>query len=243
MNIDHIFNNKTSNFMTLATIVGMIATSVLCIEATPKAIKIISEAEKDKKETLSLPEKIIAAAPVYIPAACIGFGTIACVVSMNMINFNAQTNLAGMYILSEQTFKKYRSKLIELKGKDVDEEICGAVIRESCDFHPIHFDTPDEELVWTEPYTGRKFEAYERDIMDAEYHINRNYALKGFITVNEYLYFMGFDGVGDEGDTKGWETGSGIYWIDFEHKIKGKGKHRHGELNYVFAPADFIEVV
>lgn len=241
MNIKRIFHNKTGNFMTCAAVAGIIATSVLCIEATPKAMKLIAEAEEGSDEPLTTKEKIVAAAPVYIPAACMGIGTIMCVISMNMISYNTQKTLAGMYVLSDQSFKNYRDKLIELKGEEADKEIRDAVVREYGDFHQLGIDIPDTKMTWIEPYTGRTFEAYEREVMDAEYHINRNYILRGYVTVNEYLEFLGLDSAGEEEDYIGWEMAGGIYWIDFMHEIKGHGKNRHCELQYIYGPDNLIE--
>ena len=73
--------------------------------------------------------------------------------------------------------------------------------------------------------------------MDAEYHLTRNYVLGGFISINEYLDFLGLKEIPD-GDNAGWSIDSGAYWLDFEH-TKMKRTH-NGEpmyaINCIFEP-------
>ena len=53
--------------------------------------------------------------------------------------------------------------------------------------------------------------------MLAEYHLNRNYILRGFARLNEFYKFLGLETT-DYGDTVGWDVCSEIYWIDFNHR-------------------------
>lgn len=60
------------------------------------------------------------------------------------------------------------------------------------------------------------------EVVQAEYHINRNLALCGEVTLNEFLSFLRLDAV-EEGNLIGWdcyigETQYGYRWIDFDHR-------------------------
>lgn len=63
----HKFNKGTASIvLTCLGGVGVVATTVTAVRATPKALRLIEEAEKEKGEKLSKWETIQAAAPTYL---------------------------------------------------------------------------------------------------------------------------------------------------------------------------------
>ena len=69
----------TSTVLTCLGGIGVVATSIMVIKATPKALELIEEAKKEKGEELSKWETVKVAAPKYIPAMMTGVATIACI--------------------------------------------------------------------------------------------------------------------------------------------------------------------
>ena len=54
--------------------------------------------------------------------------------------------------------------------------------------------------------------------MDAIYHLNRNYILRGYTVLNELYDFLGLDPT-DIGSIMGWAPlDEGMYWIEFNHR-------------------------
>ena len=54
--------------------------------------------------------------------------------------------------------------------------------------------------------------------MNAEYHLNRNYILRGYSYLNEFYEFLGIEET-DYGSVLGLApTDDGMYWIDFNHR-------------------------
>lgn len=58
--------------------------------------------------------------------------------------------------------------------------------------------------------------------MQAEYHLNRNFILRGYVSVNDFLDFLKLEHTAS-GDEDGWEefAGEAFYgyrWVDFEHR-------------------------
>lgn len=53
----------------------------------------------------------------------------------------------------------------------------------------------------------------------AEYHLNRNYVLRGYAVLNEFYDFLGLENT-DYGADLGWiaDGDDGIFWIDFNHR-------------------------
>lgn len=235
-----VFLHRNSpTILTVIGAVGVVATAILAVKATPKAVKRLEKATYEKGEDLTKLEVVQVAGPSYIPTVVMGAATIACMFGANALNKQKQASLASAYALMDRSFKEYRSKLIELKGEEVDREVRDAVIREHCDYHVIGLDIPDKKLKFYDEISGRCVECYERDIVDAEYHLNRNYVLAGYVTLNDFYDFLGLSHT-KEGAEIGWSTDSGYYWIDFRHRaVKRKdGSIRHVVIEAILPPDD-----
>lgn len=212
------FRKNSPTILTCIGAGGMIATVVLAVKATPRAMKLLEDAENEKGEGLTKTEVIVTAGPAYIPATIIGLSSIACVFGANVLNKNQSASLASAYALLENSYKEYREKLIELYGKEADKEIRDAIIRDHCEYHVIDCDIPEDKLVWVDEISGNSVVRYEREIIDAEYHLNRNFTMRGYASLNEFYEFLGLPTT-DYGDAVGWSISDGIYWIDFEHRL------------------------
>ena len=77
---------SSPTILTVVASVGVVTTTIMAVRATPKAIKILKEAELEKGEDLSKLEIIRAAGPIYIPSVLLGVSTIACIFGANALN-------------------------------------------------------------------------------------------------------------------------------------------------------------
>ena len=66
---------SSPTILTVVASVGVVTTTIMAVRATPKAIKILKEAELEKGEDLSKLEIIRAAGPIYIPSVLLGVST------------------------------------------------------------------------------------------------------------------------------------------------------------------------
>lgn len=200
---------------------GVVGTSVSVGVATNKASKKLKEATDVKGESLNNLEIIVNVTPIFIPAILLGGTTIACILGANILNKQSQAVLASAYGLADQTFKEYRKKLIELHGEEMDQEIRTEIARNHYDYHVIGMEHPDQKVLWYEPYSNRYFEMYERELIDAEYHLNRNFIIGGSRSLNDLYEMLGLPPI-KNGDTIGWCICDGYMWIDFEHELQHK---------------------
>jgi hypothetical protein len=216
---------------------GVIATAVTAVRATPKALYLIDDKTKIKGDELTISEKIIAVAPVYIPSVLIGVSTITCIFGANVLNKKKQAALTSAYALLNNYHKEYRNKLIELHGEEADEEIRSEIVRTNCDYHQIGIDTPDDKMLFYDEISKQSFVRYEREVMDAEYHLNRNFVMRGYAPLNEFYEFLGLPKT-DYGETVGWSACDGYSWIDFQHRlIPGKdGQPDVYAIDMIFCP-------
>lgn len=196
---------------------GVAGTAVAAAKASPKALKMLEDAEAEQGE-LTVVEKIITVAPVYIPTIAVGTGTILCIFGANVLNRRQQAHFMSAYALMNNYYKSYREKLMELYGEEADIRIRNAMARERCNFHQLRLDVPDGKVIFYDEISGESIVRYEREIMDAEYHLNRNFTLRGYAFLNEFYEFLGMRHT-EYGAIAGWSVSSGIMWIDFEHRL------------------------
>lgn len=208
-----IFQEKGPTILSILGCTGLITTAVLAVKETPKAIALLEE-----KDELAMKDKAYIIGTSYFPAISVGAASIACILGANALNKRAQASLISAYSMADQVLKNYRKKNVELYGEEHDKEIMKELARNCGNYHVIGIDSPDAKVSWYEPISGKRFEAYEREIMDAEYHFNRNYILRSCASVNEWLNMLGLPEI-STGDNIGWSIDQELYWVDFEHRL------------------------
>lgn len=235
MELKKIFGRHSAFILTCIAGVGVIATSVSAAQGGMKVSELLTEAG-DNGEELTVKDKIAIAVSVYFPAFMFGATTIACIFGANVINKKQQASLLGAYTIAKRSFEEYRQKVIELHGEESDTEIRESIVRQHCSYHKIGVDIPDQKYIFIEPFSCKRIICYERELMDAEYHLNRNFILRGYVTLNEFWEFLGLPKT-DEGETTGWSIDDGYYWLDFEHcPIESNEKIRCYMIKPIFYP-------
>lgn len=210
---------------------GIAATAILTAKATPKAMKLIEEAKKEKKE-LSKADTVIAAAPAYIPAIVSGVMTAACIFGANALSIKQQASLMSAYGILHANYGKYTGKVKEMLGVKTHHDILDAIAIEkvnedSCVYVPDIMgpsylggsELDKEKRLFYDSYSDRYFETTLGRVLEAEYHLNRNFALGADVTINDFYLFLGIDKI-DGGDDVGWADYDGaIGWIDFDNVL------------------------
>lgn len=90
--VGHQLYHSSPTILTVVASVGVIVTTITSVQATPKAIKLLKEAELEKGENLSKVEIIRVAGPSYIPSALLGISTIVCIFGANVLNQKKQAS-------------------------------------------------------------------------------------------------------------------------------------------------------
>lgn len=247
--------------LSLIASVGVIATAVMAVKATPKAVELIKSDSRKNHDgdpsAYTKKEAVISAWKCYIPAAAFGISTIVCIMGANALNRRQQTMLTGAYALIRNSYKEYKDKLKELYGEEAHNAIVDSIIKEkrkdvsitavggwtssSLDFG----ESTEPEIIRTfyDSFSERYFESTVEKVIQAEYHLNRNFLLGGVIPLNDFYEFLGLEKT-DLGDTVGWSSVNGdIYWIDFNHhRINLDDGMEVYVIDMVFEPtADWLE--
>lgn len=151
---------NSSTILTTIGAIGVVATAVIAVKDTPKALRILDEAEQEKGEELTVKEKIVTAGPVYIPAIAVGISTIACIFGANTLNKRNQAALMSAYALLDQSYKDYKRKVSDIYGEDADKKIIEEVAKEELEPRDNTDDTDDSNVVTIfDGTTMRSFES------------------------------------------------------------------------------------
>ena len=239
---------NSSTILTCIGALGVVTTAVMTAKAAPKARDILERAEKEKGEKLTAFEKVNVTAPVYIPAVVSGTVTIACIFGANILNKRKQAALISAYGVLDQSYKEYKKKVDELYGEGSDAEIRHELAKDKYtgkeEKHPVS----DESVRFFDQYSNRYFWSTMEDVRNAEYHLNRNFALRGYSELNEFYEFLGLEPT-PYGAEVGWslEAGAqwyGYTWIDFcheYHEAEGPDEPAYYSIETPFEPtADFM---
>ena len=218
-----------ATILTYAGGAGVILTAVTAAKATPKATQLLEEAKKEKGEELTKYERFTIGCHAYIPTIIMGSATLLCVFGANILNKRHQAALISAYAMIDNSYKEYKNKLKELYGEEAHEEIVNAIAVEKAREVGItaeslcantclsNDESCGEPVLFYDEWSGRYFESTIEQVIIAEYHLNRNFVLRGYTVLNELYEFLGLDTT-DYGSTVGWAVEDEIYWIDFNHR-------------------------
>ena len=211
---------NASTILTVVGGVGVVATSVLAVKATPKAIRVLEEAKEKKQEELTVLEKVQIAGPAYIPAIITGAATIACIFGANILNQRQQAALMSAYALLDNSYKDYRAKVIELYGKEADVHVKDEIAKGKLNNEEITVD--DGKLLYFDEYSGRHFEATTEHMLRVENKMNRMMQETAGVFLNDYFELVGLEPT-DYGDFMGWSSCelydmSWSSWFDLDYR-------------------------
>lgn len=234
--------------MTIVGCAGVVGTAVLSAKATTKAHCILLE----KGESYSdLKTKAKATWQCYIPTAIAGGITVACIAGSTVIGFRTQAALLGAYMTTYERLKQWKTTtLCEVDGDtfcriehqvlDATEStyISGKDAFSSNDNSWIKGDGSNEQL-FHDSLSDTWFKSKPINVIQAEYHTNRNMSLRGDAELAEYYSFLGLEMLARDDIYKNiaWLCNDEYMWVDYGHSIK---QTSHGdeyiELTFEFEP-------
>lgn len=210
---------NSSTILTCIGGVGVVATSVLAVKATPKALYLLEEAKQEKGEDLTKTEIVLIAGPSYIPAVISGAATLVCIFGANALNKRQQAALISAYTLLDNSYKEYRKKVEEVLGEGATNDIYREIAKDTYAQEPIELDNIKQ--LFYDVFSDRYFESTLEEVMAAEYKLNREIALNSGAYLNEFYEFLDIEPI-PAGKELGWSNGilESHYWtnwVDFYH--------------------------
>lgn len=213
------FRKASPMIFAVLSIAGLIGTAVT---AAKGAVKAQEEPDKDKVTVIW---------KYYIPTFICGTTTAACIIGIAVTSKRNQAGLTAAYAMLAENFRQYREAAKQLYGEDADSKIIAEIARKpelysqgliSTSSLYLPDDDKSEEVLFYDMYARRYFTSTLLAVVNAQYHINRNLSLRGYVSLNEYYDFLGIDHV-EHGDEIGWSIDElclewNSAWLDFDNK-------------------------
>lgn len=203
-------------------IAGMVTSTVLAVNATPKALVLLEEARTNKDGTLgdklTIVETVKVAWKPYVPAIAVGIASISCIIGASRVNYKRNAALATAYALSERTLINYRDKVVETLGEKKEKEVRDKISQDEIDKKPISSSqviiTPKGNTLFMDSITGRYFRSDLDSIKKAVIELNMEISHQNYISLNEFYSNIGLNRISN-GDNLGWNIDNGYVEIDY----------------------------
>lgn len=209
-------------------IAGMCGTVVLAVKATPKALKLMEDAEYEKGESLTVPEKAKACWKCYIPTAVSGVTSMACIIGANSVNARRNAALATAYKLSETAFTEYKQQVVETIGEKKEKIVKEKIAKKKIQKNPVSNNqvivTEKGNTLCYDSISGRYFRSDIETIKKAVNELNsRMVGGEMYISLTEYYLEIGLQPT-KVSDELGWNLNhEGIIELDFSSHIADDG--------------------
>lgn len=201
--------------LTGVSMVGVVATTILGIQATPKALKLINEAEELKGDKLTKNELVKTAWKPYIPTAISCFATLSAILSLHILDTRAQKTLMGAYAALNNLHQEYVAKTKELYGEDADQKVKNAIAND----HSVTFkDLSEGGQLFFDYQSLRYFESSIEDVLRAENELNAEFASSGAVTMNDFYRLLGLEPLSYANEI-GWYDNGTYFEIKFENQL------------------------
>lgn len=218
--------------MTGIGIAGMVATTILAVRATPKALLLIQEAEEVKSQTESSDEALTPVETIkaiwrcYVPAAVTGALSMTCLIGASSVNVRRNAALATAYKLSESALKGYREKVVETIGEKKEQAVQDAVAKERINKSPV----TNQEVIITEKgntlcydvISGRYFKSDIEKLKRAANDLSRRMLDEGYVSLNDFYYEIALPET-KLGDELGWHVDNGLVDLRFSSQLAEDG--------------------
>lgn len=194
---------------------GVIATVFLAVKETPKAMKNIENMDENSTKFDIITETW----RYYLPAAITGISTIAFIFNINAMNQKQKMAVISAYTLLERAYREYQAKTKELIGNDAESKIRASIANDHYNDSDICEDLP----LFYDECSGEYFNSTLENIIIAEYELNREFAINGWVSVDTWYDLIGIKHKKDEDKLIGWSMDAAenfsTNWIEFEHDL------------------------
>jgi len=239
-------NKNSPSILVGLGIAGFVSSIVMAVKATPKAMKLLEEAniilyrtEFDSKEKapsfeeftifygINSREKVEITWKCYVPTAGMALLATTCILMSNRIHLRRTAAVASLYAIAESTLREYQDKVVEEIGKKKEAVIRGDIAQKKLDDNPVDEDkvvaTGRGDMLCYEPLTGRYFRSDIETIRKIQNDFNEQLLSDMTLTLNE-LYFELVLKPTTLGAKVGWDIDKGMVEFEFNSMIASTGE-------------------
>lgn len=203
-----VLKKHSPEILTGIGIVGMIATTITAVRATPKALELIDEREIKERKRLNNVEVVQTTWKCYIPAAITGTLSAACLIGASSVNVRRNAALATAYTLSEAALREYKEKAVEVVGERKEQAIRDAVAKDKVKQKPVSTSeviiTGKGDVLCLDVISMRYFKSSRDALEKAANKLNKRMRDDMFITLNDLYDELDLTHI-KLGDDLGWD--------------------------------------
>lgn len=201
-------------------IAGFVASTVMAVKATPKALELMEKKKEELEvEELTPVETVKTTWKCYALPVLSTTLSIACVLGAKQIDMRRNAALATAYGLSEQALRTYQQKVVETIGENKERKIRDEIAKDRIRENPptqekIFITGVGQTLCYLKP-TDKYFECDIEKIRKAEAQLNSILYSEMFVSVNDFYEQIGLRCFSELGDELGWNVDDGP--IEFQY--------------------------
>lgn len=254
-NITQIFNGiqkmasqHSPEILTCIGIAGMVTTTILAVKATPKALRLIGEAEetgrtelekegnyddihieKLQKEVRKPINVVKVTWKCYVPAAVTGVFSIACLIGAQSVNARRTAALATAYKLSETALAEFKDAAVDVIGEDKVKEVKQKIAENKVEKMTSDENrakvivTGDGDTLFIDPFSNAQFQSSKNKIDAAVNELNRRMLTEMNVSLSELYDELGLEHTATSDDL-GWRIDKGYIDVSLSDAIVKDGK-------------------
>lgn len=208
--------NKPAILTALGTI-GFGTSIVMAAKATPEALRRLEVAKKDIPEDATKAQIVWietkAVAPAYAKTAVTAIASAVCVIEAQSENTRRIAAVTTGYELLDQSFKEYKSQVVETIGEKKEQAIRDEIAKE----HAAKSEIKEDDIIqvstgstlFMDSVSGRYFRSTKDDIYRALREFDRWLLLENYEVINDWYQRIGLDPI-PSGDKIGFNSTDGI---------------------------------
>lgn len=225
-------SKRSPEILTGLGIAGMISTTVLAVQATPKALDLIARAEDKKFDNghgnkLTVSEKMKVAWKPYIPAAITGIASISCIIGASSVHAKRNAAIAAAYNLSQTALTEYKEKVVETIGEKKEQAIKDKIAKDKIKKDPVSKSevivTGKGNTLCYDAFNSRYFYSDIDQIKRAINELNRIMLNQMYVSLNDFYDELNLKHSGN-GDELGWKLDDGFIEVDFSSQLSDDGR-------------------
>lgn len=222
-NVKGTLTKNAPSILTGLGVIGFISTVSAAIHDTPKAIRILEEANLEEPTPLEMAKLTY---KCYIRTFILGSVSIGCIIGANSLHTKRNMALASAYSLAELSLGEWRKKVVEQfgenKAKAVSDSIAGDKMRSTPVVDSEIILTGKGETLCYDALSGRYFKSDIETIKRAINNLCRDMLSDMFITLNDLYYALDLEGT-KMGDLVGWHVDDGLMEPRFSSHLTPNG--------------------
>ena len=221
-NVVNAISDKSPEILIGFGLAGMLTSTVLAVKATPKALDILEQEDRE----LSKVDKVKLTWKCYAPVAIGYCASAACIIGANSVNSKRNAVLAGAYKISEAALLEYRDKVTEVLGEEKEKEIRDSIaedrVRKTERKGEVIVAGKGDTLCY-DMHSGRYFKSNMDEIKRKLNEINYKLMQDNILSVNDFYDQIGLDPI-NTGYDFGWLVDDGLIQLYFTSILTEDGQ-------------------